>query len=743
MVAMDHDATRAGSDSTAALRLERELPGEHQHRPAVRDLASIGGSLCDSIRQNYITQANYHFDAEVATTQFLPLFSAGYLGGPVNATGGDFNVTWTWPTASTLGVPSCTLGYGRRDSPITATGNGTTTTAPRTTAAGPVTVEALGTTFTSPTLYISYASVYAANGCSAIGTTISNTIVAILTNSPLSSVYGGTIPCDAHFRYTQEWTATAPFTVADLNEPVPYSSYSSQPWCATFLREQGCMGVCPTTLGYKPMLVVPEAVLQEMEPAWATCYGDIRGVYDPPIALTATDVAAGPTAPGVTTTSQTQTQSATPGSGLGPSMPSATAGPTTTPAPTVQPYDLGSTSSALPADSSDDGQTTTEPADLTTTADIADTSTESADPTTLGGAETAPANDPVATPTSHDPIATSTPTSGPNTVDDDGQSAQDPGAIATTTLDAAAVLASALSSAEASGTPASGVEDPGETAGGGSGVAASILSTAASPAAEPSQEVGTQQSIATVGSQTVVILPSASISTVLVVAQGDSSVTLTAGASATSLGEQGVGAGRSGVSDITGTASEALTVAALTPSAHPTAVTVGSETYSIVSQDPDSGSRSVLVIANGISTATLSAGNAATTLVGQLVSAASTGGGVVIGSGSDAATIAVSTQQTGTLGTGRGSTVDGETRSAGLSGAIVMASGIPGMTSSGEHGSGPRGSTTVESSAGGTTIAASQPTSTSMGTSTGSMSEKLTMSLGAVLAVCMFGVIVL
>ena len=32
--------------------------------------------------------------------------------------------------------------------------------------------------------------------------------------------------------------------------------------------------------------MVPEGVLQNMNPAWASCYGDIRGVYDPPIALT-------------------------------------------------------------------------------------------------------------------------------------------------------------------------------------------------------------------------------------------------------------------------------------------------------------------------------------------------------------------------------------------------------------------------------------------------------------------------
>jgi hypothetical protein len=71
-----------------------------------------------------------------------------------------------------------------------------------------------------------------------------------------------------------------------LNEPVPFSIYSSQPWCAIYQYEHGCNKDCPTTDAYKPLIVVPEVVLQNMNPAWASCYGDIRGVYDPPIALT-------------------------------------------------------------------------------------------------------------------------------------------------------------------------------------------------------------------------------------------------------------------------------------------------------------------------------------------------------------------------------------------------------------------------------------------------------------------------
>lgn len=135
-----------------------------------------------------------------------------------------------------------------------------------------------GTTLTSPTFYISYGNVYASNACGPVGSTLNRTIIAIPTNEALSSVYAGTIGCDAHFRPTQEWTATASFNVTDLNSPVPSSIYTSQPWCATYQRNNDCNPFCPTTAPYKPILVVPSNILQSLDPAWATCSGDIRGV---------------------------------------------------------------------------------------------------------------------------------------------------------------------------------------------------------------------------------------------------------------------------------------------------------------------------------------------------------------------------------------------------------------------------------------------------------------------------------
>ncbi|KAK3619900.1 hypothetical protein LTR56_023741 [Elasticomyces elasticus] len=106
------------------------------------------------------------------------------------------------------------------------------------------------------------------------------------------------------------------------------------------------------TQGYKPILVVPEEVLQEMEPAWSTCYGHSRGVYDPPFEPAAS--AAGPSIPDavtVATTSQTQTQPAMPGPRLGATTSTATVGPITTAAPIAQADTEGNTRQAIPSPS--------------------------------------------------------------------------------------------------------------------------------------------------------------------------------------------------------------------------------------------------------------------------------------------------------------------------------------------------------------------------------------------------------
>lgn len=68
--------------------------------------ASIGGALCSSIVDNYANNENAVFEPTLAQEAFF--FSQGTLGFF-----NGVNTSWTWPTSSTLGVPSCTLGCGR------------------------------------------------------------------------------------------------------------------------------------------------------------------------------------------------------------------------------------------------------------------------------------------------------------------------------------------------------------------------------------------------------------------------------------------------------------------------------------------------------------------------------------------------------------------------------------------------------------------------------------------------------
>jgi hypothetical protein len=72
--------------------------------------ASIGGDLCDTVKDAYVHQQNSNFLPDVS---FAPYFSNGYLGSFQNITAQDYKTAWWWPTSSTLGVPSCTLGCGR------------------------------------------------------------------------------------------------------------------------------------------------------------------------------------------------------------------------------------------------------------------------------------------------------------------------------------------------------------------------------------------------------------------------------------------------------------------------------------------------------------------------------------------------------------------------------------------------------------------------------------------------------
>ena len=137
----------------------------------------------------------------MADYRFLPGCTIGCQ--TCRITGGTVKVLY-WPPATST-VPAIENR--------TSTGNGADTSL--------VTAVGFGTTFTSPTVYISFDSLYASDSCSGIGKTHNATIIA-LAPTELSSIYYNSM----------QSLATASFNYTDLiHLPVPDSIYNSQPRC--------------------------------------------------------------------------------------------------------------------------------------------------------------------------------------------------------------------------------------------------------------------------------------------------------------------------------------------------------------------------------------------------------------------------------------------------------------------------------------------------------------------------------
>jgi hypothetical protein len=294
--------------------------------------ASITGELCTSMKDAYVLGYNNRLHPDLPEPAYV---SSGYYSNAA-----PWFTGWTWPATHAF-APGCTLDCGR-----CAVTGGTIEllyfppglSHP---ATGPVVATTLGTVLTSPTYYISFASLYASDACSEVGRTLTSMIVPIPTSEPLSTLFATTAPCDAH-RANNPWlgqifVGTASFNVSDLlHDSVPYSIYTSQPYCASQMYSSNCdPDSCPTTLPYRPLIVLSSQLLNTLDPAWATCSLDLRGLYDPPKALQPATAIVVPTQPGAPATT-----SAIPASGP----------PTATPDPTAQPEQEDPSPTQNPAD---------------------------------------------------------------------------------------------------------------------------------------------------------------------------------------------------------------------------------------------------------------------------------------------------------------------------------------------------------------------------------------------------------
>jgi hypothetical protein len=250
--------------------------------------AAITGSYCSKRVSEYVhMRIKWYGQYDEETT----------VGGSKPVTSEMRNETITtymprWPASSLL-IPGCTVGcyacqikggtvkliYWPPTSSTWIDGIYSAVTDNSTTRA---TVVTLGTTLTSPTVYVSFDSLYAHDMCSVFSNkTYLNQIVAITDTATLSSLWD--------WSHTNGLGKLASFNFTDLYvSPVPDSIYESQPRCASSLFEVARGGAprpsgwaCARDFPYEPVLAIPDEV-RRLDPSWASCHGSLNGVYDPP-----------------------------------------------------------------------------------------------------------------------------------------------------------------------------------------------------------------------------------------------------------------------------------------------------------------------------------------------------------------------------------------------------------------------------------------------------------------------------
>ncbi|KAM0715495.1 hypothetical protein Q7P37_008993 [Cladosporium fusiforme] len=156
------------------------------------------------------------------------------------------------------------------------------------------TVTALGTTFTSGSVYLSFHTLYASYDgfYDRVGPTFKDTIIPV-PSSAMSTHCGGLT--DAHGPGTA-------LTYADLNWPVPASAYNCQARCdqafVVLTNRSSTPPECKTIWSdVNPNIAIPTMV-KDLVPEWSSC--EMSGFripnfwFDPPVMLTKTDKIAMP-----------------------------------------------------------------------------------------------------------------------------------------------------------------------------------------------------------------------------------------------------------------------------------------------------------------------------------------------------------------------------------------------------------------------------------------------------------------
>ncbi|KAF2211099.1 hypothetical protein CERZMDRAFT_98830 [Cercospora zeae-maydis SCOH1-5] len=148
-----------------------------------------------------------------------------------------------------------------------------------------------GHTFTTGTAYISISKVYAANRCSKTFGVVTDAILAMPSESVLSLRYS-----QDHFQRLMETDKVTgyPVSYADFNTPIPWSAWNGQAQCQDAQDDVSC-GIIYENY-YRPQLAIPPEITS-LSPDFEGCQMFYNGLWDPPLALTQAQSAAGPTLP--------------------------------------------------------------------------------------------------------------------------------------------------------------------------------------------------------------------------------------------------------------------------------------------------------------------------------------------------------------------------------------------------------------------------------------------------------------
>lgn len=218
---------------------------------------------------SFPTASSIRTNIEVVTSILEPVYTPGQYPtcddsaeiaaltcDPKNCTISAYNVQLIyWPVSTVPGYPN-----------LTVTSNATE----------PVTAVVNGTTFTSPTVYLSYDGVFAIDDCTHdVGKSHPGAILG-LNPDAVSSI------ASVHEPPTK-------FNFADLNKP--YSPDVLLQMCFPEPVEYCGVGVDDI---YYPRLAVPEEI-RTLDPAWKNCNPDWLGSFDPPRILTPAQALVQPT----------------------------------------------------------------------------------------------------------------------------------------------------------------------------------------------------------------------------------------------------------------------------------------------------------------------------------------------------------------------------------------------------------------------------------------------------------------